>query len=62
LEEGEVLPPKPIPHTHVAINRTDLATGLVAAATWSSSSLTLPKKSRPRGTTILRNATRSSSL
>jgi hypothetical protein len=47
LEEGEVLPPKPIPNTQAAINHTDLATGLVAAATWSSSGLPLPKKSRP---------------
>jgi hypothetical protein len=47
MEEGEVLLFKPIPHTHGAINRTDLATGLVAAATWSSNGLPLPKKSRP---------------
>jgi hypothetical protein len=46
LEEGEVLPPKPIPRTQAAINRTDLATGLVPAAAWSSSGLSLPKRSR----------------
>jgi hypothetical protein len=47
LEEGKVLPPKPIPHTQALIIRTDLATGLIAATTWSSSGLPLPKKSRP---------------
>jgi hypothetical protein len=46
FEEGEVLPPKPIPHTQAAIIRTDLVTGLVAATMWSSSGLPLPKKSR----------------
>jgi hypothetical protein len=29
-EDGEILPPKPIPHTQGALNRTDLATDLVA--------------------------------
>jgi hypothetical protein len=47
LEAGEVLPPKPILHTQAALNRTDLATGLVEAATWTSSGFPLPKiKSR----------------
>jgi hypothetical protein len=33
LEEGEVLPPKLVPHTQAALNRTNLATGLIEAAT-----------------------------
>jgi hypothetical protein len=47
MEEGEVLPPKPISHTQAALNRTDLAIGLVEAATWTSNDLPLPKKLRP---------------
>jgi hypothetical protein len=30
IEEGEILPPKPVPHTQAAFDRTDLATGLLA--------------------------------
>jgi hypothetical protein len=41
-EEVEDLPPEPIPHTQAAVIRTDIATGLVAAATWSCSGLPLP--------------------
>jgi hypothetical protein len=44
LEGGEVLPAKPFPHTQAALNRIDLATGLLEAATTSSSGLPLPKK------------------
>jgi hypothetical protein len=47
LEEGEVLPPKPIPHTYAALNCTDLATTLVANATWASSGLPSQKKTSP---------------
>jgi hypothetical protein len=39
-EEGEVLPPKPVrPRTCAALTRTDLATNLVACATWAPSGL-----------------------
>jgi hypothetical protein len=50
LEEGEVLPPKPVPHTKAVLNRTDLATGLVEAATRTSSYLQLhTHPTKPRG-------------
>jgi hypothetical protein len=44
LEECEVLPPKPIPHTQAALSRTDLGNGLVVAATRTSP---YSKKSHP---------------
>jgi hypothetical protein len=46
LEDGEVLPPKPIPHTRAAFNRADLATILVADATWASNGLPSHKKTK----------------
>jgi hypothetical protein len=33
LEEGYILPLKPVPHIHAALNHADLATNLVADTT-----------------------------
>jgi hypothetical protein len=46
LEEGEVLPPEPIPFTQAAFNRTNLAISLVEDATWTSCGLPHAKKTR----------------
>jgi hypothetical protein len=39
IEEGEILRPKPVPHTHAALDRTDLATYLLADSTWATNGL-----------------------
>jgi hypothetical protein len=46
-KDGEVLPPKPVPHKQAAINRTDLATELLTDSTWTSSGLPSQHKARP---------------
>jgi hypothetical protein len=43
-KEGEILPPKPVPHTQAALNRTNHATKLVADNTWASNGLPSQKK------------------
>jgi hypothetical protein len=62
LEEGEILPTKPVPHTYAAINRTGIATDQVADTTWAAihrASLKFPEKSPALpATTILLNFTR----
>jgi hypothetical protein len=57
LGEGEVLPPKPIPHTQAAINRTDLARQLRGPP----ADYTSRKNHARRDITTLRDATKSSS-
>jgi hypothetical protein len=47
IEKGEILPSKPVPHTQAALDRTDLATDLLADNIWAIGGLPSQKKSRP---------------
>jgi hypothetical protein len=47
IEEGETLPPKPVPHTQAALDRTDTATGLLADNTWATNGLPSHYTARP---------------
>jgi hypothetical protein len=57
-EDGEILPPKPAPHTQAALNRTDMAAELVADITWTSSGLPSQEKQDQRDIATSRNVTR----
>jgi hypothetical protein len=46
-KEGEALPPNPVQHTQASLNRTDLATDLVADNTWTSTSGIISQKTTP---------------
>jgi hypothetical protein len=48
IEESEILPRKPDPHTQAPLNRTDLATDLVADNFWiTTNGIPSRKKARP---------------
>jgi hypothetical protein len=43
-EEGEILPPKPVPDIQAVLNRTGMATVLVADITWTTNCLSSQEK------------------
>jgi hypothetical protein len=51
IEEGEIISSEPVPHTQAALNRTEMATGLVADSTWTTNGLPSRENANQRVTT-----------
>jgi hypothetical protein len=61
IEEGEILPSKPVPHTQAALDHIDMATDLFTDYTLATNGLPSEKNHNLCATTTSRNDTRSSS-